>query len=140
MFYPDYARVIRWNSLPMHAGGLHSFKSIFPSQYTISVCPRVSSVHLLSHYSFGTGVSLATRFPSCWTLKYYASSTSVECAGNSRPICYSKKRRGIADSALHYFLSHDSRLCALYFAGNTQEDISMFRETPRFQKICDASR
>lgn len=34
----------------------------------------------------------------------------------------------------------DSRLCALYIAGNTQEDVSMFRETPRFQKICDVVR
>lgn len=100
--------------------GLRS-KSIFPSQSIISVCPRASSVrHFLSH-SFGTGVSPATRFPSCWTLKYYASSTSVELAGNSRPICYSKKQCGIADNALHYFLSHDSRLCVLYFAANIQE-------------------
>lgn len=138
MFYPDYKREPR-NSMKWFVGArrwLDSSKSVFSSRSTISVCPRASSRHLPPRHSFGIDVSLAARFPSCWTLKYYASSTSVKRAGNSRPICYGKKRRGIADSALHYFLSHDSRLCALYISRKTYP---CFAKLHGFRKICDAT-
>lgn len=87
-------------------------------------------------FSFRNDVSPAARFLSHWTLKYYSS---FRFRGASRDIrvlfVTSKKRRGIVDNVLLYFLSHDRFACALYIARDIQKDIPMF--CGRFQKICD---